>query len=91
VTHPRKMRNRHCPKCLTNARDKWLSVRQKELLPVPYVHVVFTLPHALAPLALHNKKLLYALLLRTSAATLLEIADNRAAGQSPSPSASATH
>jgi putative transposase/transposase-like zinc-binding protein len=67
-------RNRHCPKCLTNARDKWLSARQRELLAVPYVHVVFTLPHALAPLALHNKKLLYTLLFRTSAATLLEIA-----------------
>jgi len=56
-------RNRHCPKCLTHARDKWLlSARQKELLAVPYVHVVFTLPHTLASLVLHNKKLTYSLL-----------------------------
>jgi hypothetical protein len=67
-------RNRHCPKCQTNARDKWLAARQRELLPVPYVHVVFTLPHELVPLALHNKKLVYDLLFRTSAASLLEIA-----------------
>lgn len=67
-------RNRHCPKCQTNARDKWLLARRGELLPVPYVHVVFTLPHELAPLAFHNKKILYTLLFRTSAATLLEIA-----------------
>jgi hypothetical protein len=67
-------RNRHCPKCQTNARDKWLRARQRELLPVPYVHVVFTLPHELGPLALRNKKILYALLFRASAATLLEVA-----------------
>ena len=74
-------RNRHCPKCQTNARDKWLAARQRELLAVPYVHVVFTLPHELAPLALYNKKLLYDLLFRTSAASLLEIAaDSRHLG-----------
>jgi hypothetical protein len=67
-------RNRHCPKCQTNARDKWLAARTGELLAVPYVHVVFTLPHELAPLAFHNKKLLYTLLFRASAATLLEVA-----------------
>ena len=67
-------RNRHCPKCQTNARDQWLAARQTELLPVPYVHVVFTLPHELAPLAFHNKKILYGLLFRASSATLLEIA-----------------
>ena len=67
-------RNRHCPKCQTNARDKWLAARQGELLAVPYVHMVFTLPHELAPLAFHNKKLLYTLLFRASAATLLEVA-----------------
>jgi hypothetical protein len=67
-------RNRHCPKCQSNARDKWLASRQEELLNVPYVHVVFTLPHQLAPLAFQNKKLLYGLLFRTSAATLLEVA-----------------
>jgi len=67
-------RNRHCPKCQTNARDKWLAERSKELLPVSYVHVVFTLPHELSWLALQNKKVVYDLLFRTSAATLLEIA-----------------
>jgi hypothetical protein len=67
-------RNRHCPKCQTNARDKWLAARKQELLTVPYVHVVFTLPHELAPLAFHNKKILYGLLFRASSATLLEIA-----------------
>lgn len=67
-------RNRHCPKCQTNARDKWLAQRSEELLPVRYVHVVFTLPHELALLALQNKRLLYGLLFRASAETLLEIA-----------------
>jgi Putative transposase/Transposase zinc-binding domain len=67
-------RNRHCPKCQTNARDKWIAARQEELLAVPYVHVVFTLPHQLASLVYHNKKLLYSLLFRASAATLLEVA-----------------
>jgi len=67
-------RNRHCPKCQSNARDKWLVARQEELLNVPYVHVVFTLPHQLAPLVFHNKKLLYSLLFRASTATLLEVA-----------------
>src|SRR5215831_15037925 len=67
-------RNRHCPKCQANARHRWLQARRQELLPTRYVHVVFTLPHELAPLALQNKKLLYHLLLQTSAATLLEIA-----------------
>src|SRR5499433_1419544 len=67
-------RNRHCPKCQTAARDRWIAARQKELLPTPYAHVVFTLPSQLAPLALQNKKFLYGLLLRTSAETLLEVA-----------------
>jgi hypothetical protein len=58
-------RDRHCPKCQANARDRWLEARRKELLPTRYVHVVFTLPHELAPLALQNKKLLYDLLLQT--------------------------
>src|SRR4051794_14423734 len=66
-------RNRHCGKCQTNARDRWLADREKELLNVPYVHVVFTLPYQLSPLALANKSILYDLLLRASAATLLEV------------------
>ena len=67
-------RSRHCPKCQTNARDKWLTARSKELLPVRYVHVVFTLPHELSWLILQNQKVIYDLLFRTTAATLLEIA-----------------
>ena len=67
-------RSRHCPKCRTNARDQWLAERGKELLPVNYVHVVFTIPHELSWLALRNKKVVYDLLFRASAATLLEIA-----------------
>src|SRR6516225_3929851 len=67
-------RNRHCPKCQGNARHRWLDARRQELLPTPYVHVVFTLPRELAPLALQNKKVIYDLLFRTSAETLLEVA-----------------
>jgi hypothetical protein len=67
-------RNRHCPKCQGNARAKWLAARSAELLPVPYFHVVFTLPHELSALVLQNKRLLYDLLYRTSAATMLELA-----------------
>ena len=67
-------RNRHCPKCQTAARERWIAARQRELLPTRYVHVVFTLPHRLAPLALQNKKVLYDLLFRASAETLLEVA-----------------
>jgi len=67
-------RNRHCPKCQTSARERWITARQRELLPTRYVHVVFTLPHRLAPLALQNKKVLYDLLFRATAETLLEVA-----------------
>ena len=67
-------RNRHCPKCQTAAREQWIAARQRELLPTRYVHVVFTLPHRLAPLALQNKKVLYDLLFRASAETLREVA-----------------
>jgi hypothetical protein len=66
-------RNRHCPKCQTNAREQWLAKRADDLLPVPYFHIVFTLPHALSALALQNKKLIYDLLFRASAETLIEI------------------
>lgn len=67
-------RNRHCPKCQGNARQRWLEARQRELLPTRYVHVVFTLPRELAPLALQNKRVIYNLLFHSSAATLLEVA-----------------
>ena len=67
-------RNRHCPRCQGNARIRWLQQRERELLPTRYVHAVFTLPRELAPLALQNKRLIYGLLFRASAATLLEVA-----------------
>ena len=67
-------RNRHCPKCQTSARERWIAARRRELLPTRYVHVVFTLPRELAPLALQNKKVIYDLLFRASAETLLEVA-----------------
>ena len=66
-------RNRHCPKCQAMARAAWLEKRQSELLPVPYFHVVFTLPHELGPLALQNKRVVYGLLFRAAARTLLEV------------------
>lgn len=67
-------RNRHCPKCQTNAREKWLSARRRELLPVCYFHLVFSVPHALVPLMWQNKKILFSLLFEASASTLLEVA-----------------
>jgi hypothetical protein len=67
-------RDRNCPKCQGNARAKWLAARSAELLPVPYFHIVFTLPHELSSLVLQNKRLIYDLLFRTSAASLLELA-----------------
>jgi hypothetical protein len=67
-------RNRHCPKCQAQARARWLTQRESELLPVPYFHVVFTLPSQIGRLALQNPKLIYSILFRTAAATLLETA-----------------
>jgi hypothetical protein len=67
-------RNRHCPKCQTSAREKWLDKRQQELLPVAYYHLVFSVPHAFVPLIWQNKRRLFSLLFETSAATLLEVA-----------------
>ena len=63
-------RNRHCPKCQTLAKERWLDARRAELLPVEYFHLVFTLPHALNALAQGNPRLLYALLFRAAADTL---------------------
>ena len=59
-------RNRHCPKCQSNEREKWIQARQAELLPVPYFHVVFTLPDTLNRLCLYKTKLLYDLLFKTA-------------------------
>jgi hypothetical protein len=67
-------RNRHCPKCQATARAKWLAERETELLPVPYFHVVFTLPQQIGRLALQNQKQIYSILFKTAAETLLTIA-----------------
>ena len=70
-------RNRHCPKCQGTARAAWLSARQAELLPVPYFHVVFTLPRAAAEIAFQNKALVYALLMRAAAEAMIALAAKR--------------
>src|SRR6266568_3057932 len=67
-------RNRHCPKCQAQARQRWLAAREQELLPTSYFHVVFTVPHELNLLALDNPRQFYHLLFTATAATLLEIA-----------------
>ena len=67
-------RNRHCPKCQGLARAAWLADRQSELLPVPYFHVVFTVPTAVAAIAFQNKARVYAILFRAAAETLRTIA-----------------
>ena len=67
-------RNRHCPKCQGAAAKQWLAEREAELLPVPYFHVVFTLPAAIADLAYQNKAVIYDLLFKVSAETLTTIA-----------------
>jgi hypothetical protein len=67
-------RNRHCPKCQSSARDRWLIKQAASLLPVPYAHVVFTIPEQLAQLALRNQRLFYSLLFRAASETLMEIA-----------------
>jgi Putative transposase/Transposase zinc-binding domain len=66
--------NRHCPQCGSTARDHWLAARSEELLPVPYCHVVFTLPHKMIALALQNPRVVYGLLFRAVSQTLLTIA-----------------
>jgi hypothetical protein len=66
-------RNRHCPKCQALAQARWVHQRLARLLPTPYFHVVFTLPAALRPLALHNRKRVFALLFQAAAQTLLTL------------------
>jgi hypothetical protein len=67
-------RNRHCPKCQGAAAKEWLAEREAELLPVPYFHVVFTLPGRIADIAYQNKAVIYDLLFKASAETLITIA-----------------
>lgn len=67
-------RDRHCPKCQSLARARWLADRQAELLPVPYFHVVFTVPEEIAAIAYQNKEVVYGILFRATAETLRTIA-----------------
>ena len=67
-------RNRHCPKCQINARERWLRKRRQELLPIGYFHIVFSVPHQLIPLMWQNKKRLFTLLFQATGATLLKVA-----------------
>jgi len=67
-------RNRHCPKCQAQARERWLAARQREVLTTNYFHVVFTVPHELNLLALDNQRAFYHLLFTASAATSLQVA-----------------
>src|SRR5229473_4079606 len=69
-------RNRHCPKCQAQARERWLAARERELLATSYFHAVFTVPHEVNVLALENPRLFYDLLFTASAQTLLEIASD---------------
>ena len=69
-------RDRHCPKCLTAARNAWVTAREQELLPVGYVHIVFTMPEPLARLALANKRVVYDLLFQAAAETVRQVAAN---------------
>jgi len=67
-------RNRHCPKCQVNTREKWLQRRQQELLPVGYYHIIFSVPHDLISLMWQNKRLLFSLLFQSAGSALLEVA-----------------
>jgi len=69
-------RNRHCPKCQTRAKERWLADRQAELLPAPYFQVVFTLPHSLNALAQGNPRIMLGLLFDSASRTLLEFGQN---------------
>src|SRR5271157_3287686 len=67
-------RNRNCPKCQAIAAKEWLAEREAELLPVPYYHVVFTLPASIAAIAWQNKAIIYDMLFKAAAETLVTIA-----------------
>jgi hypothetical protein len=70
-------RNRHCPKCQSLEKERWLEARKKDLLPTSYYHLVFTLPEGLRPLALRNQKVVYNLLFKAASETLLQLAKDR--------------
>ncbi|MGF7059957.1 IS91 family transposase [Brassicibacter mesophilus] len=69
-------RNRHCPKCQSLNKERWLEERKKDLLPIQYFHVVFTIPDELNPLTLRNKKEIYSILFKASSETLIELSED---------------
>jgi hypothetical protein len=74
---PHSCRNRHCPLCQGQAAHRWLEQQERALLPVPYFHLVFTLPHVLNPLIQQNQRALYTLLFAAASQTLLQFGQNR--------------
>lgn len=78
---PHSCRNRHCPLCQGQAAHEWLASQEKALLPVPYFHLVFTLPHEFNPLIRQNQRLLYTLLFAAATETLLTFGQNRLGAQ----------
>lgn len=70
-------RNRHCPKCQTLRKEKWIEARSEDLLPIQYFHVVFTIPSELNPLVLMNQKVMYDLLFHSVSETLMELANDQ--------------
>lgn len=78
---PHSCRNRHCPLCQGQAAQRWLEQQEAALLPVPYFHLVFTLPHELNPLIRQNQRVLYRLLFAAASQTLLEFGQNRLRAQ----------
>jgi hypothetical protein len=74
-------RNRHCPRCQGSLAAAWLEKQEETLLPIPYFHLVFTLPHLLNPLVRQNRRVLYKLLFDSAAQTLLEFGERRLGGQ----------
>jgi len=73
----RSCRNRHCPSCQANARAQWLAARERELLPVPYFHLVFTVPEILNDLALYCPEVFYAALLRAAGNAVLDVGHSK--------------
>jgi hypothetical protein len=78
---PHSCRNRHCPRCQRHLAEAWLCREKEALLPIPYFHLVFTLPHALHPLIRQNQRALYRLLFASASESLLEFGRRRFHGQ----------
>lgn len=70
-------RNRHCPKCQFLKKEQWIEAREQDLLPIPYFHVVFTIPDLLNPLVLRNQEVFYGILFKAVSETLTELSENR--------------